>query len=181
AVPIFLQGSSGNINPINTPLVGNVPKHDFKDAKEIGDMIGDGVLGALNATKSMEPETINGLVKNVEIVADDEDKEEIFTFTDGKREGGKFQVSTYIQVIRLGNIAFVGIPGELFAEIGMQIKKSSPFQETFVIGYANDYIGYIPTPANYQAGGYEVAMMSLSEDEGTIILDAVLDALNSLK
>ncbi|MBM3891006.1 MAG: hypothetical protein FJ388_17985, partial [Verrucomicrobia bacterium] len=51
---------------------------------------------------------------------------------------------TWLQVIRLGEVAVVGIPGEMFAALGLEIRRRSPFRHTIVVGLANDEIGYIP-------------------------------------
>jgi len=61
-----------------------------------------------------------------------------------------------IQVLRLGDLALVGVPGELFCEIGLAIKQQSPAPRTLVIGFANSYQGYFPTPVAYEEGDYEV-------------------------
>ena len=60
-----------------------------------------------------------------------------------------------LQGFRLGDAAFVAIPGEVFVEIGLTLKRQSPHM-TFVFGIANGYIGYVPTREAYAAGGYEV-------------------------
>jgi hypothetical protein len=62
---------------------------------------------------------------------------------------------SWLQAIQIGDIAFVGIPGELFAELGMEIKRRSPFRYTYVVGIANDYIGYLPDKEAYKIGGYQ--------------------------
>lgn len=62
---------------------------------------------------------------------------------------------SWLQVIVVGDVAFVGIPGELFAELGMEIKRRSPFRYTYVVGIANDYIGYLPDKEAYRFGGYQ--------------------------
>lgn len=64
-------------------------------------------------------------------------------------------VPVLVQVIRIGNVAVVGIPCEVFAEIGLEIKKASPFPITCVVSLANGYNGYLPTPAQHALGGYE--------------------------
>jgi hypothetical protein len=52
--------------------------------------------------------------------------------------------------------ALVGLPGEIFVELGLAIKARSPFQTTLVGSLANDYIGYVPTRrAQLEEGGYE--------------------------
>ena len=61
-----------------------------------------------------------------------------------------------VSACRVGPLAAVTVPGELFTEIGMQIKASSPSPATLIAGYSNGSIGYIPTVEAYPAGGYEV-------------------------
>lgn len=68
-----------------------------------------------------------------------------------------------IQALRLGDAALIAVPGELFVELGLQIKEqaqehlaASGLRQVMVVGYANGNIGYIPTRAAYPVGGYEV-------------------------
>jgi hypothetical protein len=60
------------------------------------------------------------------------------------------------QVITLGSVRIVGVPGEAFVRIGQAIKSHAGDDTAFVVGYANDDIGYIPTPEEYVRGGYEI-------------------------
>jgi len=62
---------------------------------------------------------------------------------------------TTLHVIRLGEVALVGIPGEMFARLGLEIRRRSPFRHTFVIGLANGEIGYLPDWQAYEDGGYQ--------------------------
>jgi len=61
-----------------------------------------------------------------------------------------------IQVLRIGDVAIVAIPGEPFAEMALEIRARSKFKHTVVAGYSNGCIGYMPTPESYAQGGYEV-------------------------
>ena len=54
-------------------------------------------------------------------------------------------LETEMQVIRVGDAALVTLPGEVFVEIGLQIKAESLAPKTFVIGLANGFVGYVPT------------------------------------
>jgi len=63
---------------------------------------------------------------------------------------------TWLQTIRLGDVALVGVPGELFASLGLEIRRRSPFRWTYVIGLANDTIGYIGDFEAYRLGGYQL-------------------------
>lgn len=64
-------------------------------------------------------------------------------------------VDAYVQAIRIGDIAIVGVPGEPFNEIGRAVKDRSMAPYTLFAGYSNGYIGYFPTAAEYPFGGYE--------------------------
>lgn len=61
-----------------------------------------------------------------------------------------------IQGISVKDILFLGLSGEMFNEIGSQLRRESPFKRTVVVGYANECICYFPTVAALSKGGYEV-------------------------
>lgn len=91
-----------------------------------------------------------------------------------------------LQVIRLGDLVFVGIPGELFARLGLEIRRRSPFRHTCIIGLANAYLGYIPDRKAYADGGYqtwaawqcamEVGTGEAIVDKAVAMLDELYDA-----
>ncbi len=60
------------------------------------------------------------------------------------------------QAFRIGDLAIVGLPGEVFCEYAINIAARSPFEQTAVMAYTNGNPGYIPTAAAYEHGGYEV-------------------------
>ena len=62
-----------------------------------------------------------------------------------------------VQVLRIGEVAIVAMPGEPFGEIGVAIKRASPFDFTMFAAYSSGAGGdYIPIEAEYAFGGYEV-------------------------
>ncbi|MBT7304627.1 MAG: hypothetical protein HN849_34170, partial [Victivallales bacterium] len=59
--------------------------------------------------------------------------------------------------LRFGkDLAITSLPGEPFTEIGMAIKKASPFGKTFVVAHAMGIAGYIPMRECFGRGGYEL-------------------------
>lgn len=66
-------------------------------------------------------------------------------------------VTTEVQVIQVGDLVLVSTPGELFNELGLALKYASGAPQTFICGFANDNIGYIPARRAYPHGGYEIA------------------------
>ena len=71
-----------------------------------------------------------------------------------------------LQTFRIGDLAWACVPGELFNELGARIKSRSPFKHTFVVAYANDWIGYLPTSEAFEEGGYEVNQVCYVSPEG---------------
>ncbi|SDS37488.1 hypothetical protein [Jiangella sp. DSM 45060] len=57
-----------------------------------------------------------------------------------------------VQAVRLGGVTLVAVPGELFLELGEAIRAAAG-PDVIVVGYANGYLGYLPsrgTPPTYE-------------------------------
>ncbi len=65
---------------------------------------------------------------------------------------------TWIAAMRVGDLGIVGLPGEIFVQIGLQIKEQSPFARTMTVELANDSVGYVPTDEALAQGGYETRL-----------------------
>jgi hypothetical protein len=59
-----------------------------------------------------------------------------------------------LQVLGIGDLGIAGIPAEVFAVTGLEIKARSPFPAGFVMELASGAEGYIPPPAQHLLGGY---------------------------
>lgn len=94
---------------------------------------------------------------------------------------GKEDVTLDIQVIAIGDIAFVGVPGELCAELGQQIKWNSPFRRTFIAYNATAYFSYIGSANNFLAGGYEAHSQRFDARGGLKLLCCAEEAMFELK
>jgi len=82
--------------------------------------------------------------------------------------------------IAIGDCAFISFPGELFTEIGMEIKRRSPFARTHVVGLANGEIGYVPTDRAVSEGGYAVETREVGEGAGGMVLSGSLKLLEKV-
>jgi neutral ceramidase len=93
-------------------------------------------------------------------------------------------VDLILQALRIGDVGIAAIPCEVFVEIGLDLKKHSPFKPSFTISLANGYNGYLPTVEHFQLGGYETwrARSSyLETNAAPKIYDAVLGLLKNLE
>jgi hypothetical protein len=78
------------------------------------------------------------------------------------------------------SVGLVSEPAELFCEYGMRAREQSPFTTTLVLGLANGFIGYVPTPNVYTEGGYECEATNVAPGAGDLLCQTMIDALNAV-
>ncbi|MBN9691742.1 MAG: neutral/alkaline non-lysosomal ceramidase N-terminal domain-containing protein [Verrucomicrobia bacterium] len=95
------------------------------------------------------------------------------------REGRPLEVE--VQVIALGNeLAWVSLPGEIFVELGLALKRRSPFRQTFLAELANGSIGYIPDRRSYAEGNYEPISARCAAGSGEQLVEVAVKLLEEL-
>lgn len=67
-------------------------------------------------------------------------------------------LSVPLQALRIGEGAMVGLPGEVFAEIGLALRAAAAFEHLMPIGLANDTVGYVAPDHQIDWGGYECTL-----------------------
>lgn len=93
---------------------------------------------------------------------------------------GPDSFTLHLNAVRFGNIAFSGIPGEPFTDIGRGIKEGSPFAYTLVCCCANGCEAYFPMQSAFDEGGYEARSSSFCAGIGETLIDESLNALNRI-
>ena len=58
-------------------------------------------------------------------------------------------------ITRIGPVAIVPMPGEMFSGISLRVRRQSPFQYTLCCSVSNGYLSYFPTREARHRGGYE--------------------------
>jgi hypothetical protein len=85
-----------------------------------------------------------------------------------------------VQVLRVGGAFLVALPGELFVEYALRIKRACKGR-TFVVNLANGELqGYIVTPEAEKAGGYEAQMSMFSAAAGDVLTSAAVKLTQEL-
>ncbi len=173
-VPLFLNGALGDVNHINVMREGDY--RGMRAAIGIAKALYSGVLDALRRAHEIQCTPMGGMIERVKLPIRKPSPKEIAIarkiLSDERanvvdrvyaEEWIKLllfpsYIETEIQVLRLGELVIVGLPGEPFCELGRRLKGRSPFPYTMVVGLANDYVGYIPTERAFREGGYEVRL-----------------------
>jgi hypothetical protein len=95
--------------------------------------------------------------------------------------GGKTSAGIGAHFMAFGDVALVGCNVEPFCEIGMEIKKRSPFSVTFMSGYTNGRMAYMATAQEWPKGGYEVENSPFGQDAAALLTQNVLETLQIMQ
>jgi hypothetical protein len=98
----------------------------------------------------------------------------------GKDQVTRPDLEFEVNVMRLGDVAFVTCPFELYLVYGQIIKARSLAKQTFVMELCNGDYGYIPSPAVVKSRSYGSGVNNgeLGPDGGYIYCDAAVEAIN---
>lgn len=185
---LFLPGPCGDVNPL-------VPW------KELGKRMADVLIPAIEARRPVaDPLPIQALKRDITIPArpfrpDEEWRRRVsgwspdlirwFEWSESRmKELNQRQINTVLQAWRIGDIGFISVPGELFVERGLDLKRLSPFPWTYPIELGGDSVGYLVTHAAEQSVGYESlhCWVSRLDAEGVDrLIEGGLDLLKELR
>jgi Neutral/alkaline non-lysosomal ceramidase. len=91
--------------------------------------------------------------------------------------GGKGSAGVRTHFVAFGDVALVGCNIEPFCEIGLEIKKRSPFPITFMSGYTNGRMAYMATAEEWPKGGYEVENSPFGQAAADVLIGQILETL----
>ncbi|MGB2864736.1 MAG: neutral/alkaline non-lysosomal ceramidase N-terminal domain-containing protein [Sedimentisphaerales bacterium] len=167
---IFLLGTAGDMNPVR--LNRTHPR------MQTGKALGGAALRHIQFTQPCSDVKISALKRQVSLpIKKDLPPDRLLSI--GK---DKETQSTEIQVLRIGDIYILGLPGEVLVEIGLEIKAKAGIENLFVVSIANDAVGYVCPRAAYKEGGYEPgAGTNLAPGAGEIITEQALKLIEQIK
>jgi neutral ceramidase len=167
---IFLLGTAGNINPVR--LNRTHPR------MQTGKALGGAVLRHIQFTQPCGDVKISSLKQpvNLPLKNDLPPERKLSLGKDAETQ------DTEIQVLRIGDVYIVGLPGEVLVEIGLEIKAKASIENLFVVSLANDAVGYVCPRAAYKEGGYEPGSgTNLAPGAGEIITERALELIEQIK
>ena len=162
---IYLQGAAGDINPrVVGGLDGNAESVETTWA--LGEEIGREVSRVYRQL-SPEPWAKPAVqIETAEILLPRRYRELFQDFT-------ATAVKVPTTIARIGDLMWTTFPGEMFSNIGKQVKAASPATYAHIMGYTDGYVGYFPEQKAYSEGGYEAAVTHLDPAAEKIYLRAL--------
>ncbi len=86
-----------------------------------------------------------------------------------------------LTAIKIGDVAFIGIPGEPFTGIGMGLKEAQGWKMVCPTCLTNGSRGYFPMQDSYDEGGYEARSSSYKAGVAETIIEQGTKILDSLR
>jgi hypothetical protein len=201
ALTVFANGACGNLNHRDIQWADR--QSGPAEAKRIGTVLAGAVCRTLSRLQPLPAGALKVRSENVKLPLPPISQEEITKahevvkhINDPKtkflekvkayqvldvaaREGKPWEVE--VQVIALGDrVAWVSLPGEIFVELGLAVKKGSRFPFTMIAELANGSVGYVPNRPAYAEGNYEVVSARCAEGSGELLVEAALRLLGEL-
>jgi len=172
---MFVQGAAGDL----------VPKGDelgMAAARRTGENLAMGAITAMidaarNAKRFRQPECrLGAKIVTVPVPMRSRFKNRIQHEYDNSDV-----MNLEVHLLAIGDLCFVGMPGEAASEIGSEIKWHSPFRKTWVANLSTGFAGYI-SPANaFVQGGYEPKKQPFSSRGGLMLVNAAVDGMFTLR
>jgi hypothetical protein len=99
-----------------------------------------------------------------------------------REQDQKPTLSVEVHALRIGDVAIVTNPFELFLDYGMQMQGRSKALQTFVIQLTCGSSGYLPTERAVKGGSYSAIVASnlVGPEGGQVLVDRSVDLINSL-
>lgn len=179
---LFLPGCFGNIRPaIIDPGTGGFTSATEEQLEDCGQELGTEVVRVTQALRTEPSSALSARRADVEIPfgdpmpeqrlrelaqESDDDRARLVTGPWARGVLEKLERNalprtrpTEMQLMTVGPVSFVSIPGEPVQEIGHAVEKQLSRilarGAIWPVGYANDEIGYLCTTRHYDEGGYE--------------------------
>jgi neutral ceramidase len=203
-VVLFFNGAFGNINQIEKPgiwistfeeaeRIGTTIAGKLAGAVKSPAVLPEAAVYSQHAwlqiptRKSRSLEEIEGEITRVKDrlsgtgVGEGEEragleKELIFLEEEQALSRGPDREQVEIQRLTLGELEIIGVPGEIFVEYGLELKRTSPLPYCLIFGNANGSAGYIPLPESFAEGAYETRLSRgsrLVPEAGNRIIEAL--------
>ncbi len=166
---LFTLGTAGDIVPY---------QRGVKAHQQIGKALGAEALRRLQFVSTSDEVTLDAIKKDIKFPV----KKPASADEEKKPDKSDEYITTEMQILRLGDIYILGLPGEVLVEMGLEIKKRAGIDKLFIFSLSNDAIGYVCHSQAYEEGGYESGPAThLAKGAGEIMIEEALDLISRIR
>jgi len=170
AKAMFMQGAAGDVVTKDDEL-GNAAARRVGENLAMSSLLSVVSIQRCNSRFTFAKPRVGGVIR---------------TFASPLREKwrkyyGRETETMEVQCVAIGDMCFVGVPGEIVTELGLEIKWNSPFAHACIAYLATGYLGYM-TPLNLMAaGGYEAQSHRFRSKDTLLLVKTAQDAMVELR
>ena len=180
ATVLYVNGAAGNIAPIYSVYPTAESGHLSQFRVLLGDRILAGLKSSLGPPKADVRLALDEIVVETPLRSGLSWPDELIRYA-GANVSGAAVIRLPVRFFRINDAVIWSAPVELFCEIAMQIRRSSPFRDTFYFGYTNGWFGYLPTRSAFAEGGYEPKTSPFTDAAERDVVQAVETKVRELK
>jgi neutral ceramidase len=170
---LFINGAAGNLAPIYTVQ----PSFNAFHITEFDVLLGDRILAANNslagATSQVRLRASESVVETPRRAGLGWDQSLGNYLHAASGQAGAIRMPVRFLFIN-DAVALWSAPVELFCEISINVRDHSPYPYTFYFGYANGWLGYLPTRPAFAEGGYETQTNPFTEQVENDLTNVVI-------
>ena len=162
-------GASANINPIYGP------GDDFNEVEAVGYHVSNEAWKTIKQIKTSSVKSLKFLNSSITFPG-----KKMWTdqFPQASVPSGS-NVDIRLTGLKLDKLVLCGISGEVMTEMGLQVKKQSPYRNTIIITHCNGSSGYICTDKAFNEGGYETKVSHIMPGVEKPLVQKSLDMIRS--
>ncbi len=166
---LFTSGTAGDIVPLKR---GRAARY------QVGRAVAGAAIRNLQFVSTSDELTVAARTMPIEIPLRDDIEEG--RIVDADADAGPLR--TQLQLLRIGDVYIVGLPGEVVVELGLDLKARAPVEHLIIASLSNDVIGYVCHAAAYDQGGYESTVgTNLAKGAGELIVAKALELIEQMK
>jgi len=185
-----IVGASGDINPVYGPHIDFIDNNSYAYGKDaIGEDLANVSMEVMKSIRTSPVGHISATQRVISLPAKERDASR------GLQPDRKDDVTLKVRLsaLKIGNVVFTGVSGEVFNQISVKMRNQSPYSNTFMITHCNGSNGYLVTEESYPVpgksgyedkskptGGYEPGSTRAKTGAEMAIIDNLLEMIDEL-
>lgn len=175
---IYVSGALGALVSADRSNRAPDDTHGFGVRDRIGGRLAQYSLDAVRSIEHYDPSPSLELWHSNVYLENENWRYDLLNFTgvvDRKvYRGGYFE--SEVNLWKIGQLSIATVPGEISPDLGLRIKRAVDSSPTMIIGLANDELGYLVPPWDYDLGYYDYERkLCVGQDAGWCVVQRLED------